>query len=291
MLQSMTAYGNAEKTIGDLQCSVEIKTLNGKQFDVYAKMPQSLKSIDTQLRQTIKNKLQRGSIELLINLKQFGDSKPIGINKELATFYRDKIRDLSSELELKADFSIDTILKLPEVVTTSHTALSEDDLQQIVSLCDEICDTVIEERKKEGVMLEKTLTQNVKTIQDLTAQIEPLEKERSLLKKEKLKTHLKELASDEKYDANRLEQEIVYYIEKLDISEEQTRLAHHCKYFLELIQDDKALIGKKLGFVCQEIGREINTMGAKANNVAIQKLVVGMKDELEQAKEQLANVL
>lgn len=291
MLQSMTAYGNAEKTIGDLQCAVEIKTLNGKQFDLYAKMPQSLKAIDTQLRQTIKNKLQRGSVELIVNLKQFGDGKPVGINKELAIFYKNKIKDLSKELDLAADLSIDTILKLPEVVTTSSASLSEENLQEIVSLCNIICDSVIEERKKEGLMLEKTLTQNIKTIQSITAQIEPLEKERSLLKKEKIKTHLKELGEDEKFDKNRLEQEIVYYIEKLDISEEQTRLAHHCKYFLELLENDQALIGKKLGFVCQEIGREINTMGAKANNAAIQKLVVGMKDELEQAKEQIANVL
>ncbi len=291
MLQSMTAYGNAEKTIGNLQCAVEIKTLNGKQFDVYAKIPQSLKSIDIQLRQTLKNKLQRGSIELIINLKQFGDSKPIGINQELVTFYRDQIRTLSSSLELNADISLDTILKLPEVITTSSTSLSDEELQEIVILCDQICDTVIEERKKEGRMLEKTLIQNINTIQKITAQVEPLEQERSLLKKEKLKSHLKELADDEKFDPNRLEQEIVYYIEKLDISEEQTRLTHHCKYFLELIENDQILNGKKLGFICQEIGREINTMGAKANNAAIQKLVVSMKDELEQAKEQLANVL
>lgn len=291
MLQSMTAYGSAEKTIGELQCAIEIKTLNGKQFDVYAKMPQSLKSIDTQLRQAIKKKLQRGSVELIINLKQFGGSKPIGINKELVTYYRNQINEMSNELEINADFSLDTILKLPEVVTTSNVTLTEQNLQEIVSLCNNICDAVIEERKKEGTMLEKTLIQNIKTIQHITAEIEPLEKERRLLKKEKLKNHLKELKDDEKFDQNRLEQEIVYYIEKLDISEEQTRLAHHCEYFLELLLNDTALVGKKLGFVCQEIGREINTMGAKANHVAIQKLVVGMKDELEQAKEQIANVL
>lgn len=291
MLQSMTAYGNAETTIEDLQCAVEIKTLNGKQFDVYAKMPQSLKSIDTKLRSVIKNKLQRGSVELLINLKQFGGGKPIGINKELVSFYKEQMQKMSAEFDFKSDVSLDTILQLPEVVTTSNTALSEEQLEQIVSLCDKICDTVIEERIKEGIMLEKTLTKNITTIQDITKQIEPLEKERSLLKKEKIKTHLKEAIDDEKIDQNRLEQELIYYIEKLDISEEQTRLEHHCKYFLELLENDTALIGKKLGFVCQEIGREINTLGAKANNAEIQKLVVSMKNELEQAKEQIANVL
>jgi uncharacterized protein (TIGR00255 family) len=287
----MTAYGSAEKTIGDLQCSVEIKTLNGKQFDVYAKLPQSLKSIETKLRQDIKDRLQRGSVELMINLKQFGDSKPIGINKELASFYRDTIRDLSEELELTADLSLDTILRLPEVISTSNVSLSEDDLNEIVILCQQACDVANEERKKEGVMLESTLENNVRTIQEKAAQVEPLEKERSQNKKEKLQTHLKELGDEEKLDANRLEQEIIYYIEKLDISEEQTRLNHHCDYFLELIKNDTVMKGKKLGFICQEIGREINTMGAKANHVGIQKLVVGMKDELEQAKEQIANVL
>ena len=148
MLYSMTAYGSAEKTIGNLQCSVEIKTLNGKQFDVYAKIPQSLKSIETQMRQDIKEKLQRGSVELMINLKQFGDSKPIGINKELAIFYRNAIRDLSDELELSADFSLDTILRLPEVITTSNVSLSEDDLIEITLLCKQACDVVNEERRK-----------------------------------------------------------------------------------------------------------------------------------------------
>ena len=291
MLQSMTAFGSASKTIGDLQCTIEIKSLNGKQFDVYAKLPQSLKSIDIQLRNTIKQKLKRGSVELIINLKQFGDSKPIGINQELALFYKNKIKDLSKELEVNNDLSLDTILKLPEVVTTSNVALSESDLQQIVTLCDEICDRVIEERKKEGAMLEKTLVNNINNIQKTVTKIEPLEKERSLLKKDKIKIHLKELTENDKFDENRLEQEIVYYIEKLDISEEQTRLAHHCEYFLELVDNNNDLNGKKLGFVCQEIGREINTMGAKANHVGIQKLVVGMKDQLEQAKEQIANVL
>jgi len=158
-------------------------------------------------------------------------------------------------------------------------------------MCEEICDRVIEERKKEGSMLEKTLTNNIHTIQDIVAKIEPLEKERRNNKKEKLKSHLDDLSTDEKFDSNRLEQELIYYIEKLDISEEQTRLTHHCKYFLELLENEEDLVGKKLGFVCQEIGREINTMGAKANDAAIQKLVVGMKDQLEQAKEQIANVL
>lgn len=291
MLQSMTAYGHAEKTIEDLQCAVEIKTLNGKQFDVYAKMPQSLKAIDIQLRSVIKNKLQRGSVELLINLKQFGGGKPVVINKELVSFYKEQMQKMSAEFDFKSDVSLDTILQLPEVVSTSNTAMSDEQLQQIVSLCDTICDSVIEERKKEGLMLEKTLKKNITTIQDITKQIEPLEKERGLLKKDKIKAHLKDVMDDDKIDNNRLEQELVYYIEKLDISEEQTRLEHHCKYFLELLENDTALIGKKLGFVCQEIGREINTMGAKANHVAIQKLVVSMKDELEQAKEQIANVL
>jgi uncharacterized protein (TIGR00255 family) len=291
MLQSMTAYGTAEKTIGDLQCTVEIKSLNGKQFDVYAKMPQNLKSIDTKLRHTIKKKLQRGSIELLVHLKQFGDSKPISINNELALFYKEKIKNLSQELNLSDEFNLDTILKLPEVISTSHPQLEEKHLEEIVLLCEEICDKVIIERKKEGDMLEKTLLKNISAIQNITVEIEPLEKERRKQKKDKISAHLKELETEDKFDKNRLEQEIVYYIEKLDISEEQTRLAHHCEYFLELVHSENELIGKKLGFVCQEIGREINTLGAKANNAAIQKLVVSMKDELEQAKEQIANVL
>ena len=215
----------------------------------------------------------------------------IGINKELAVFYRNAINDLSTELELTADFSLDTILRLPEVITTSNVSLCDDDLNEIILLCQQACDVVNEERKKEGDMLEKTLTQNVTNIQQAALQVDPLEKERATQKKDKLKAHLKELADDEKFDANRLEQEIIYYIEKLDISEEQTRLAHQSKYFLELIRNDESMKGKKLGFICQEIGREINTMGAKANHVEIQKLVVAMKDELEQAKEQIANVL
>jgi len=287
----MTAYGSAEKLIGDLQCSLEIKTLNGKQFDVYAKIPQSLKSIETQLRQLIRDQLQRGSVELIINLKQFGESKPVGINKELAVFYRETIRDLSEELELTSDFSLDTILRLPEVISTGNVVLSDDDLAAITSLCKNVCDIVNQERAKEGMMLATSLQQNIAAIQASASAIVPLEKERIAQKKEKITTQLKEFMADENFDPNRLEQEMIYYIEKLDISEEQTRLAHHCEYFLEQLQNDVIMKGKKLGFICQEIGREINTLGAKANDATIQKYVVAMKDELEQAKEQIANVL
>lgn len=291
MLYSMTGYGCAESTIGDYQCMVELKALNGKQLDTYTKIPQSLKSLEISFRNKIKEALYRGSIELSITLKQNGTNKPIFINRELIEYYLKNIDEISSEYQIQKEQILPTLLRMPEIVSMGQEQFSTEDEMDLLILIDHVAEQLNAQRLIEGNMLFKLLEEKVKNIEILAAQVDQFDAQRSDDKKEKLKKLLEENMKDVQLDTNRLEQEIIYYIEKLDIAEEKARLTHHCEYFKEILIKEEALKGKKLGFIAQEIGREINTMGAKANHAEIQKIVVQMKDELEQIKEQVANVL
>ncbi len=291
MLYSMTGYGSAEANIGDYQCMLELKALNGKQLDVYTKIPQNLKALEIKLRQEIKQELKRGSVEVIINLKQNGASKPLVINKDLVAYYLKNIEDISTTYGIEKEHILPTLMRMPEIVSYSQDLFSDKEETQLLNLLKEVCTKLTAQRAHEGKMLFDLLDEKVKNIETLSEKIEPLDAQRSADKKDKIKAALKDQPLDTSFDKNRLEQEIIYYIEKLDISEERVRLKHHCTYFQEILNNEDDLKGKKLGFIAQEIGREINTLGAKANHSEIQKIVVQMKDELEQIKEQVANAL
>ncbi|MEO6818303.1 MAG: YicC/YloC family endoribonuclease [Ginsengibacter sp.] len=291
MIKSMTGFGRAEQTINDKTYLVEIKSLNGKQFEVNLKIPALLKSFEFDIRNILQENLLRGSVECLIVIKQNGSSKPVVINTELIKSYYKQIEQLAGELSINTDAVLSSLLRLPEVVSPSNEILEKRDWHELKEVIELALKEINNHRSEEGKSLDKELRLRLQNISDQEDDILKLEPERRKRMKENLVQNLNESVGKENYEANRLEQEIIYYIEKIDIREEQVRLRNHCEYFLEILNDDEEMKGKKLGFVIQEIGREINTTGSKAYDSQIQKCVVLMKDELEKAKEQIFNVL
>lgn len=291
MLYSMTGYGRAEQTIGDKIFLIEIKSLNGKQFDLRMMTPTILKPYEIEIRNIINEGLERGSVECLYNIKYNGIAKPVMVNTELLKAYYNSVKDAAIDLNASTENLLAAILRLPDVVTNSTDSLKEEDWKQFEVLLKTAIENLNIHRRNEGAALEKDLLvrlNNIETHEEAIKQLEPLRREKI---KEGLVKLLNENVGKENYDANRLEQELIYYIEKIDISEEQVRLKNHCNYFREILQGKEKSKGKKLSFIMQEFGREINTTGSKANNADIQKLVVLMKDELEKMKEQVLNIL
>jgi uncharacterized protein (TIGR00255 family) len=291
MLKSMTGFGRVEKAVGDKIFLVDIKSLNGKQFELMLKMPAFLKPFEFDIRRIISKQLGRGSIDCSINLKESGASKPVSINTELAKAYYKPIAALSAELGLDPSAILSTLIKLPEVITPTGETLTGEEWGIFAKIIEAAIAELTNHRLEEGRSLEKELLlriNNIQLQQETILQLEPL---RKIKIKDGLIKMLEENVGKENYDANRLEQEIIYYIEKIDITEEQVRLKNHCEYFISLLEENTDEKGKKLSFILQEIGREINTTGAKAYDSTIQKCVVMMKDELEKAKEQVLNVL
>ncbi len=291
MLKSMTGFGRAEKAVGDKTFLIDIKSLNGKQFELMLKMPAFLKPFEFDIRRIISKQLGRGSIDCSINLKESGASKPVSINTELAKAYYKPIAALSAELGLDPSAILSTLIKLPEVITPTGETLTGEEWKAFEKVIEEAIASLNNHRLDEGKSLEKDLILRINNIQKQQEIVLQLEPQRKIKIKEGLVKMLEENVGKENYDANRLEQEIIYYIEKIDITEEQVRLKNHCEYFLALLSEVVDEKGKKLSFILQEIGREINTTGAKAYDSTIQKCVVMMKDELEKAKEQVLNAL
>ena len=291
MLKSMTGFGRAEKTIGNKTFLIDIKSLNGKQFDLSLRLPAVLKPFEFDIRKILSEGLNRGSVDCTISLKDTGDSKPVVINTDLAKAYYNSLSALSMELGLDSSNILNALIKLPEVITPSSDTLSDGDWEALqILLKDAIVDLNLH-REDEGRILAAELQHRIDNICDLQKQIEELDPQRKEMIREGIVKLLEEKVGKENYDENRLEQELIYYIEKIDITEEQVRLKNHCAYFTEVIKESNGLKGKKLSFILQEVGREINTTGSKAYNSNIQKYVVMMKDELEKAKEQVLNVL
>ena len=291
MLKSMTGFGRAEQAVGDKTFLVDIKSLNGKQFELMLKMPAFLKPFEFDIRKIISKQLGRGSIDCSINLKESGASKPVSINTELAKAYYKPIAALSAELGLDPSAILSTLIKLPEVITPTGETLTPDEWKVFEKIIEAAIADLNNHRLEEGKSLEKELLLRINNIQNQQETILQLEPQRKIKIKDGLVKMLEENVGKENYDTNRLEQEIIYYIEKIDITEEQVRLKNHCEYFVSLLQESADEKGKKLSFILQEIGREINTTGAKAYDASIQKCVVMMKDELEKAKEQVLNAL
>ncbi|MBK7763500.1 MAG: YicC family protein [Bacteroidetes bacterium] len=291
MLYSMTGFGRIEFQLDEFTCSIELRSLNGKQMEINAKLPGLLKSYEIQIRNQIQQHLLRGSIDITIFIKQYGSSKPLSVNLELAHYYHQAMIKIADELELEKKDLLPTLMRLPEIVSTSTETLNEIQWKQLSEKINETCILLNLHRQTEGIMLEKHIRSNIEKIATYNLEVNPLENKRMQKLREKLSTLMSDFSQSNQLDKNRLEQEVIYYVERFDIAEEKNRLQHHCEYFLNMLDEQETLKGKKLGFLLQEIGREINTMGSKANDVDIQKLVVAMKDELEQAKEQLLNAL
>ena len=291
MLYSMTGYGRAEATFKDKTILVEVKSLNGKQFDLRLNIPFMLKPYEVEIRNKLNETLLRGSVESTITIKSNGISKPVTVNKELAKSYYQPIVELDDELGIPKENILSTLLKMPDVVSSSSEVLTEEEWKQIQDLLQEAIKALIQHRLEEGKSVEKDLLERVAAIEMHQADIEKFEPNRRVKIKEGLVKLLEQHVGPDKYDNNRLEQELIYYIEKIDISEEKVRLNNHCTYFKTVLKETEASKGKKLSFILQEMGREINTTGSKANDMDMQKSVILMKDELEKAKEQILNVL
>ena len=291
MLKSMTGFGRAEQSVGDKTFLIDIKSLNGKQFELLLKLPAFLKPYEFDIRSILSKKLGRGTLDCTISLKQTGSAKPVTINTVLARAYFEPLSTLAAELNLDTSTILSNILKLPEVITPTGDTLTDGEWDSFEGILEAAIEDLNLHRVEEGKSLAADLLERVDNIlkqqQDII-KLEPLRKQKI---KDGLKKLLDEHVGKETYDPNRLEQELIYYIEKIDISEEQVRLKNHCDYFRTVLNENEESVGKKLSFILQEIGREINTTGAKAYDSSIQKCVVLMKDELEKAKEQVLNVL
>lgn len=291
MLYSMTGYGRAEKTIGGKSYLIELRSLNGKQYDIRLTMPTLLKPYEIEIRNILNEGLMRGSIECIITVSQNGSEKSVKLNKALIRAYYEPVSELSEELGLSQENVLSTLLRMPEVVSTSNEVIAEAEWHLFENILKEVIKDLNSHRKEEGKSMEDDLLARITNIELQQAAVAALEPQRRVKIKEGLQKVLEEHIGKENYDPNRLEQELIYYIEKIDISEEQVRLKNHCTYFKEVLNDNAIIKGKKLSFILQEIGREINTTGSKAYDADVQKCVVLMKDELEKAKEQILNVL
>jgi uncharacterized protein (TIGR00255 family) len=291
MLKSMTGFGREEKNVADKTFLVDIKSLNGKQFELQLKLPAVLKPFEFDIRGILSDKLGRGSVDCIISLKETGNARPVTINTDLAKAYYQSLTELSAALNLDPSHILSTLVKLPEVITPSSETLTNQEWIDFQQILQSAINRINHHRLDEGRSLETELLtriNNILTLQDEVIKQEPLRQQKI---REGITRLLEEHIGKENYDGNRLEQELIYYIEKIDITEEQVRLKSHCDYFKTLLAEAEESKGKKLSFVLQEIGREINTTGSKAYDASIQKCVVLMKDELEKAKEQVLNVL
>jgi uncharacterized protein (TIGR00255 family) len=285
----MTGYGRAECLTGKNRIIVEIRSVNGKNSDINFKSSVIPRDKETELRQLIIKYLQRGTIDLFLTIESQGEEKGKKINKELFVSYYNQIRDINQLLEEKLDYTglINTILRLPEVVDNQKEDPG-DNWESVKSCIEKALSMLCDFRTTEGKRLAEDILMRVKLITNCITDLEKYEVQRVEAIKDRLYSRIHELSCSP--DINRLEQEIIYYVEKLDITEEKVRLGQHCKYFLECMENEQ-FPGKKLGFIAQEMGREINTIGSKANHAEIQKIVVMMKDELEKIKEQILNIL
>jgi uncharacterized protein (TIGR00255 family) len=290
MILSMTGYGKAERTIGNKTFNIEIRSVNSKQFDLTVRMPSIYKEKEMPLRNKLSNLLHRGKIDLSIHYDSNGDEMNTVINKLVVKNYCQQIETLSEDLSLEQAHSLVDILRLPDAMRQERHEINEDEWTQIMELIEEAIENFVAFRKQEGDSLQKEFNLRIDNIEQYANEVIPHENDRTIGVREKIETLFVDYKEREHIDKNRLEQEMIYYLEKLDITEERTRLANHINYFRETLSANNSQ-GKKLGFICQELGREINTMGSKANHATIQQLVVQMKDELEKIKEQVLNAL
>ena len=292
MILSMTGYGKAVVTYKEKKISVEIKSLNSKNFDLSTRIAPLYREKEMEVRQTLANLLERGKVDFSLWIEKDTTLDATPINAQLVKNYYQQIKNIATEIGIpEPNDWFSTLLHLPDVTTkTEIEILEEDEWNVTKQAIDKAVECLIDFRKQEGAALERKFHEKINNIETLLKSIEPYEESRVPKIKEKIIEGLEQVAKVD-YDRNRLEQELIYYIEKLDINEEKQRLANHLNYFRETMQEKGHGVGKKLGFIAQEMGREINTTGSKSNQAEMQNIVVKMKDELEQIKEQVLNVL
>ena len=291
MIYSMTGFGKAIVELPQRKITVEIKSLNSKQLDLSMRVPQIYKALEMDIRSEIAQRLKRGKVDFSIQIenKASGDSSA-QINTDIIKKYYEQLKAATTALQIPEPTDwLPTLLRLPDTLKSETAEASDDENEAVKRAVNEAIDHLIEFRAQEGLMLQKLFTEKIGNIARLLTEVEPYEKERTEKIKARIVDALNKIENFD-YDKNRMEQEMIFYIEKLDINEEKNRLDNHLKYFIETM-DGHYGQGKKLGFISQEIGREVNTMGSKANHAELQKIVVRMKDELEQIKEQILNVM
>ena len=292
MIQSMTGYGKAVVAFGDKKINVEVKSLNSKTLDLSTRICPLYREKEIEIRQAIAKTLERGKVDFAIWTEKNAASDATPINKELMKAYYKQICDIVATTGIPQPQDIfATILRMPDVMTrTEIEELTDEEWARVRQCIDNALEQLLAFRRQEGAALQRKFEEKIDNIEKLLAEIEPYEKSRVEKIRQRIIDGLASIPEVE-YDKNRLEQELIYYIEKLDISEERQRLTNHLNYFRETMNEDEHGIGKKLGFIAQEMGREINTTGSKSNNAEMQNIVVKMKDELEQIKEQVLNAL
>ncbi len=288
MLQSMTGFGKASSRINGRKVDVEIRSLNSKQLDLNMRLPSIYREIEPDIRNLINNTLHRGKVDLFINISSEDGIPKASLNKEIAKQYYKELKALGKSIGEKNVSYLPLIVRMPEVFKTEEVA-DKKELKDLLAIITKATHLVTQFRIQEGKVLKKDIESHLGEIEKKEKEVDNLDAKRVEKIRERLDNKIKELCTNDMIDRNRLEQEIIYYIEKLDINEERQRLKAHCNYFKQTMQEDNG--GRKLGFIIQEIGREINTLGSKANDAGIQKIVVEMKDELEKMKEQLLNIL
>ena len=289
MILSMTGYGKAIHIGDKLTIRVELRSLNGRYFDLNLRLSSSLRSHESEIRTLLNEKLMRGKTDALIIIEYSGENGS-AINRELAKRYYAELKSLAKEMEVDKKNLFQIVMQIPEVLSAERTESGEEEWTMVRETIHRAAEDLIQFRIKEGRALEGSFHQNIRVILDCLGQVESFEKDRIESVRGRLHSQLTENLSAENYDRNRFEQELIFYLERMDFSEEKTRLKSHCDFFMQSL-DEKESNGRRLNFISQEMGREINTLGSKANHAEIQKLVVQMKDELEKIKEQLLNVL
>ncbi len=291
MIKSMTGFGKATCELSDKKISIEIKSLNSKQLDLNMRLPNIYREKDLQLRNELAGKLGRGKVDVGFYIDYLGSEKNVSINGAVIENYYNQLLPISNKLDLteKSDL-LRVIMTLPDTVKIEQAELDESEWGIIFETFKSALDNLDNFRAQEGAVLQNEVVERINNIRKLQAAVAPFEKERITKVRERIMDQLNELKEKITLDQNRFEQEMIFYLEKLDVTEEHVRLANHLNYFIETIENEEQ-VGRKLGFITQEIGREINTLGSKANHSEIQKLVIGMKDELEKIKEQNLNVL
>jgi len=291
MIRSMTGFGKTEFEVGTKKITLEIKSLNSKQLDINTRVPSMYREKDLEIRRLISEMLTRGKVDFAIYLDNLGTESTSRVNSAIIKDYYNQLADVHRELGLEINESImQSIMRLPETVKMMYDELDETEWLTVRENLVKTLENLNTFRDQEGLALKADIDANIANILDLLNQVEPFETQRMENVKTKIKESLDTLQLNGSLDKNRFEQELIYYMEKLDINEEKVRLANHCSYFTETMNEDEPS-GRKLGFIAQEIGREINTLGSKANESNLQRIVVQMKDNLEKIKEQVLNVL
>lgn len=287
MIHSMTGFGKSVFQLPTKKISIEIKSLNSKSLDINTRMPSQYREKELEFRKRIADHLIRGKVDFSLQVELTGEETSAKINHEVVKAYLYELRSLTIVGDSQNAKLLEIALSLPDAVTTAITEVEEEELQNILDGLQEAIQHLIVFRAEEGLALQKDFEYRIEKLTQLLEEVKTLDPERMTNLRSKLNTAVEELKSN--IDADRFEQELIFYIEKYDITEEKVRLANHLKYFTTTLEEPAN--GKKLGFICQEIGREINTIGSKSNHAGMQKVVVQMKDELEKIKEQLLNVL